>query len=276
MTGTAAPARELATRGGETVRAFWTKLEDEAAAWSLPRGAGPALFLLPLVGAPLVVASRVDKSLFLAITDEDRLLEWLQFFGFAAASVLAALCAVRLRARGRGWLALAYLVFAIGCFGIAGEEIAWGQRIFGFGTPEALEKINEQEEVTVHNINSVQNVANLVFLLAGLYGSVGAWLIRRRLRGRRSETVDYLVPPLFLTAAFFVVFVYKIVRAAVLTESGFTITQIGEWPEFCLALGFSAFAFVVLRRLTFGWSGSHGPDSSIAWEHPRGLERGAD
>lgn len=248
----------------ETVRTFWTKLGDEAAAWSLLPRVGQVLFLLPLVGAPLVVASRADKHLFLAVTDEDRLLEWLQFFGFAAASVLAALCAARLHARGRGWLALAYLVFAVGCFFIAGEEIAWGQRIFGFGTPETLEEINEQEEVTIHNIDSIQNVANLVFLVAGLYGSVGAWLVRWRVGARRSDVVDFLVPPLFLTAAFFVVFVYKLVRATVLTESGFTITQIGEWPEFCLALGFSTFTLVVLRRLAVGWSSSPGPDSAVA------------
>ena len=43
-------------------------------------------------------------------------------------------------------LALAYVVFAIGCFVVAGEEIAWGQRIIGYGTPESLREINEQEE----------------------------------------------------------------------------------------------------------------------------------
>jgi hypothetical protein len=33
----------------------------------------------------------------------------------------------------------------------AGEEISWGQRLFGFETPEAMEE-NEQEEFTVHNL----------------------------------------------------------------------------------------------------------------------------
>jgi hypothetical protein len=201
------------------------------------------------VGAALVVASRVDKSLFLAVTDEDRLLEWLQFFGFAAASLFGLGCAWRLYRDGRRWLPLAYAVFALGCFFIAGEEIAWGQRIFGFGTPRSLEEINEQEEVTIHNINSVQNAGNAVFLLAGLYGSIGVWLIRWRLRGRSSATLDFLVPPLFLSSAFFVIFVYKFLRATVLPHSGFTITQIGEWPEFCLALGFSVFTVLVFRRL---------------------------
>ncbi|MDP1624708.1 MAG: hypothetical protein Q8L64_02955 [bacterium] len=33
-----------------------------------------------------------------------------------------------------------------------GEEISWGQRIFGLQTPDALAKINSQGEITVHNI----------------------------------------------------------------------------------------------------------------------------
>jgi hypothetical protein len=230
-------------------RAFWTYLQREGAAWGIPPRMAKALFLVPLIGAPLIVASRADKSLFLAITDEDRLLEWLQFAGFAAASLFALVCAWRLQKQGRNWLALAYVVFAMGCFLIAGEEVAWGQRIIGFGTPETLEEINEQEEVTIHNINSIQNAANGVFLLVGLYGSVVAWLIRWATRDRGDDLVDFLVPPLFLTSAFFVIFSYKLLRYTLFPESGFTITQIGEWPEFCLALGFSVFAFLVWRRL---------------------------
>ena len=37
------------------------------------------------------------------------------------------------------------------CFA-AGEEISWGQRIFGFATPDFLMHLNEQKEFTVHNI----------------------------------------------------------------------------------------------------------------------------
>ena len=35
---------------------------------------------------------------------------------------------------------------------VAGEEISWGQRIFGFATPDFLMRLNEQKEFTVHNI----------------------------------------------------------------------------------------------------------------------------
>ncbi len=46
----------------------------------------------------------------------------------------------------------AYLALALLFLFGAGEEISWGQRIFGFATPESLAEINKQDEITIHNI----------------------------------------------------------------------------------------------------------------------------
>jgi len=59
--------------------------------------------------------------------------------------------------------------------------------------------------------------------------------------------VDLLIPPLFLTSCFFVIFGYKALRYVFFPESGFTVTKLGEWPELCLA--FAAYSFLTLRRL---------------------------
>lgn len=53
-----------------------------------------------------------------------------------------------------------YFLFLLGLlmfFG-AGEEISWGQRIFDFKTPIALEKINVQKEFTIHNIEEFNSM----------------------------------------------------------------------------------------------------------------------
>jgi len=240
--------------------------QDASEHWGVPPRLAEALFVLPFIGAVLVVLARVHKPLFRFITNEDSVLEWPQFVGFAAASILAFACTWRLQQAGRPLLALAYLAFGLGCFFVAGEEIAWGQRILGYGTPERLEEINEQKEVTVHNIDSVQQLTNVVYLIAGLYGSIGAWIVRWRWRHRPSELVDFLMPPLFLTAAFFVMFGYKLLRFAFFPESSFTVTRIGEWPELCLAFGFSAFAGLQWRRL-------RGPVNFRTMVHGRGVRR---
>jgi len=36
---------------------------------------------------------------------------------------------------------------------VAGEEISWGQRIFGLETPEEWKTVNEQGEINLHNVN---------------------------------------------------------------------------------------------------------------------------
>jgi hypothetical protein len=227
---------------------FRIRLREEASnRWGVAPALAEALFLLPFVGAIALVLARAHKPLFRFLTSENSVLEWPQFVGFAAASIFALACAWRLRKAGRPLPALAFLAFGIGCIFGAGEEIAWGQHIFGFGTPERLEEINEQEEVTVHNINSVQRLTNSAYLIAGLYGSIGAWIVRWR--DRPGELVELLMPPLFLTSAFFVMFGYKFLRFTFFPESGFTVTRTGEWAEFCLALGFFAFACLQWVRL---------------------------
>ena len=102
------------------------RLRQEASdPWGVPPGLAEAL-VLPFIGAVAVVLARLYKPLFRFVTDEDSVLEWPQFLGFASASILAFACAWRLRQAGRPLLALAYLAFGLGCFFVAGEEIAWG------------------------------------------------------------------------------------------------------------------------------------------------------
>lgn len=139
---------EVRGRLGSFRRALRQEASDR---WGVGPALAEALFLLPFGGAVAIVLARDHKPLFRFLTSEDSVFEWPQFVGFAAASILAFACAWKLRKAGRPLLALAYFAFGLGCFFVAGEEIAWGQRILGFGTPEPLEEINEQEEVTVHN-----------------------------------------------------------------------------------------------------------------------------
>jgi hypothetical protein len=247
---------EAATRGRRrqaVVQAVRAGLRHDAIEWGFRFRPSFAelLFLLPFFGSIAVVASRADRRLFRFLTAEDHLLEWLQFVGFAVACVLAVLAGLRLARDGRTLPGLAFVVFALGCFLIAGEEIAWGQRILGFETPEGLEEINEQRETTVHNIGSVQDAANVVFALAGLYGAATPWLGRwRPLPWATRRDGGLFVPPLFLSSFFLVVFGYKALRYLLFPESGYTVTKIGEWPEFCLAFAFAAFSFFVWRTVT--------------------------
>ncbi len=50
-----------------------------------------------------------------------------------------------------GWQSIWFLFLFIFCFIAFGEEISWGQHIWGFESPELLQKINKQQETNIHN-----------------------------------------------------------------------------------------------------------------------------
>lgn len=205
-----------------------------------------ALLVVPLAGGVAVVAARANKDIFRFLVAEDSLLEWLQVPGFVAAAALATLVAVRLRARGEPLAAAAFALLAVAGVFVAGEEIAWGQRLFRFETPEGFAELNKQGETTLHNVGTAQYAFNHVMLVAGAYGVAAPWAARL---GRvRLRTAALLVPPLAASSCFAVVFVYKLVRLAVVPESGYTVTKVGEWAETCFALGLAVAAFAAFAR----------------------------
>lgn len=225
-----------------------TTVQRDARRSGVPVQVARALAIAPVVLSVVVLATVLHRPSFEWITAEDSLLEWLQFIGFVIGAGLAALAVVRLR---RQWkLAAAFAaIFAFACVFSAGEEISWGQRLFGWGTPPALSEINHQDETTVHNITAVpiQLAFNYIQLLIALYGGVLAVVLRARWRSR-PPIVDFLLPPVFLAPAFLVMAVYRALRFTVITEDRFAYVKVGELPELCLAIAFAGFALTMTMR----------------------------
>jgi len=80
-------------------------------------------------------------------TYEDLVGEWAQTYFFLAATILSVLVALQ-KTRYR-WF---FIVLAIACSYVVLEEISWGQRIFGFSTPDFLKSRNLQGEANLHNM----------------------------------------------------------------------------------------------------------------------------
>lgn len=90
-----------------------------------------------------------DTDTFFRFTQEDGFIEYSTAFFLLASSLVCAVIAFSSKDKKHiAFYALAALAFFFGF----GEEISWGQRIFHFGTPEDLMRINTQKEFTVHNI----------------------------------------------------------------------------------------------------------------------------
>jgi hypothetical protein len=226
------------------------EIDHDAAVEAVPRRWARAILWLPPVGAVLIALTAASRPLFLALVQEDGPIEWLQFAFFLLASILFAVAAWRLARRGDLVGAALFALGAMGIFGIAGEEISWGQRIFDFGTPEGLAEVNHQDEFNVHNITAfpMQRIGNYMQLLLGGAGMLLPWLTRVRRPRIHARLLRLLSPPLFLTPAFALMFAYRAVRL-VWDKEVLTVVKYGEWPEFCLALGLFVFALLIARRL---------------------------
>ncbi|HET9454306.1 MAG TPA: hypothetical protein VFO66_08490 [Gemmatimonadaceae bacterium] len=79
-----------------------------------------------------------------AAMQEDRFVEWMTVFVFASSGVLMLMRAARER---RLFDALVGLF----CLFVAGEEMSWGQRLFGLTPPSYFLEHNTQQEMNVHN-----------------------------------------------------------------------------------------------------------------------------
>ena len=226
--------------------------------WGLSRRAAIAVVLVPIAIIGLVTLVTVAahfvrdpfRDMFLWVTAEDGILEWPQFAFALAASLIFLRIGVQLVSRGQRMMALLYLLIGIGTFFVAGEEISWGQRVFGWGTPESLATINHQVETNVHNIRTVQRIFGFVVLFGGMYGALVPLLglVWRRLGAL--PTAPLLIPPLCAVPAFLMPFGYRLVRVLLLPTPNVLVVKYGEAPELCLYIGMAVFAYLNMRWLS--------------------------
>ncbi len=87
-----------------------------------------------------------EENMIIKLTDEADFFESLTAIGFLGASIVFFMSFLKNR-KQYVFLILAFILF----FGF-GEEISWGQRIFGWGTPEAMKAVNVQGETNIHNL----------------------------------------------------------------------------------------------------------------------------
>lgn len=208
-----------------------------------------AIFWTPIVGAFVCVLARLDKGTYRFLLTDDGPVEWAQFVCFCVASIAAFGIAVQRFRENHRWQATIFGVIGMGLLFISGEEVAWGQRVFDLETPDRLEDINKQNEITLHNVGDALVWMNAIMMIAAAV-AVAAPFLNRRLRLERifADADRLFVPPVFLAPAFLVVFAYRAIRFTLVRDPGFTVTKYGEWAEFCLAFGSAIFLWTNFRH----------------------------
>jgi hypothetical protein len=169
-----------------------------------------SLIYLILWGTSVVVmATRYqDPALLWKLTREDGVVEWFTVLALLALAVflvrglwqLGAQCPLKVKVPGYALAVLSLLA--------VGEEISWGQRLFGFQTSEAMKKINYQHETNLHNLMPAELFNGLIIF------SVGIFMILIPLFWRRKNPTAWWLPSeelTYLTLAAIAVNHYRVV-----------------------------------------------------------------
>jgi len=130
----------------------------------------------------LFVITKEVTGIRLSIYQEDSIFEYLTFASYLAAAGFFLTTITRVWKlsipKQRGITIAIFIIVALICVFIAGEEISWGQRIIGWNTPDLIAARNFQQETNLHNFLSPRLKEQLVMITAIGFniGLFGVWL----------------------------------------------------------------------------------------------------
>jgi hypothetical protein len=123
---------------------------------------GPLVVRALLIVGLIVTAQALAPEVVWDLTREDGVVETATIFVWLIAAVIFVDVSLRGRARG------AWILAALSTF-IAMEEMSWGQRFFDVDAPHALEFVNRQGEINVHNTEILHHLMRpLSLVVAGV------------------------------------------------------------------------------------------------------------
>ena len=186
--------------------------------------------------ALVVVLHLWAPSVLAGSTVEDGVVEYLTAALFLAATVAFSAAALVGAAR-MPWA----LPLAAACFLVAGEEVSWGQRLLGVGTPDALAEVNVQGETNLHNIEGVHDVVRgvSVVVLVTLFALLPLAARHVRAVRRLVDALRFPVPPLLAGG---LVLAGVAFMAAPRILSGAVIFSLDEVGELYVAAAWLVFA----------------------------------
>jgi hypothetical protein len=193
-----------------------------------------ALLALDAIALALIVVASSSVDTYVAISQEDGSVEWATFLSFVLAAGF--LVAVVRKASPSRWFQGACVLLALFCLAVAGEEISWGQRLFGFKPPDIFLERNFQQELNLHNVLMREGglgvkieSKHLVMLIALGFGLAWPLIVQRG----RFRVFAPLAPPLaFMPIAIGIVAI----------EKSYPVELTGEGAELMTGLMFLAAA----------------------------------
>ncbi|MEA1937870.1 MAG: hypothetical protein U9N14_02105 [Pseudomonadota bacterium] len=131
----------------------------------------------PLVLMVAIIASRYvgDDAFACMLKKESSFGEHMTSVLFLASAVMAGILACDTTAFGNHWVRTGFFIVVFGSVFVAGEELSWGQHMFGWETPDWVKAVNKQDETNLHNIferaldQKLRGISSIViFVICGI------------------------------------------------------------------------------------------------------------
>ena len=192
------------------------------------------LFLISLIVCFTVVITKLvtgGSDFYENFLGENSVVEWLTALFLLLSAYLALVTGLSQGSPYTKWLLLSFASIFFVAFM---EELAWGQMMFGWETPENFRSLNAQGETTLHNIHGIHDLLSPALLLFSST-SAGISLTKKKpnitfLRNNLLRFSKGLFPMFFLAA---------IICAAVVFMPGTKflgrVNQDIEWAEFLIS-----------------------------------------
>lgn len=223
------------------------------------------ILFLDALALTVVLIGYFQPKLYSAVMVEDYIGEWITFYAFALAGIVALAYLWHHREDLKPSLSPGFLfplTVAAFCLFVAGEEASWGQRILAFRPPDLFLERNYQQELNVHNLFKGDGFLgiqieskDLVMLICFLYGILLPLATRFIPTLQRLERYS---PRLCLAPYFMLI---------IATEEIYPISLTGEGCEMYLGIVFLTHvttAYPVTGRSSSRWRHAFGLPALIA------------
>lgn len=197
------------------------------------------IFLTPIIISLIILVIRVYISdwhrTYSIIIREDGPIEYSTVIVYLAAFIVS-INILKFFKNDKKFFVL-FVVFSIGFFLIAMEEISWGQRIFDFSTPDWFPE-NRQYETNLHNLEALIQFRHASMMSVSIFGTF-AWLvfpkIQKKFKVFSEKTYKTLLrvvtPSKFLMGYFFPVFIVFFIIDVSITIFNFGYREIFIYYE---------------------------------------------
>jgi hypothetical protein len=158
--------------------------------------------LFPLLVLLLIGVIKLKPYWYMVLNREDGLVEWATALVYLVGAGFAISLVLNFGRRKEKIYALLYAGLAAGMIFVAMEEISWGQRVFGVDTPDFVEDVNLQGEITFHNVEGFP--LHKAYIAVGVYGAFSRMIAAPILGKHYPHLVNLLTPPRALFLYFFI------------------------------------------------------------------------